>query len=101
MFKTIGTKVVCAVASLVLIGCGWCPGHNMEKTFFHGFPPQNRLERFRQYPLEDQYKIFRYGADCIEPPQMVFADPIAERGAAAVPFLLTQLQANPDDATVR
>jgi len=55
----------------------------------------------RQYSLEDQYKIFRYGNDYVEPPLMNLADPIAERGATAVPFLLNQLNAEKNDTVVR
>ena len=53
--------------------------------------PGTRIDRFRQYSLVDQYKIFRYGVEAVEPPLMGLADPIAERGASAVPFLLNQL----------
>jgi hypothetical protein len=51
--------------------------------------------------LEDQYRIYRYGNDCIEPPLMDLAEPIAERGATAVPFLLAKLDLKADDMTVR
>lgn len=77
-----------------------CKHDRLEETFFDK-PPADRLERLRhQYSLEDQYKIFRYGNDRIEPPVMELAEPIAERGSAAVPFLLGQLNSS-DDLTVR
>jgi hypothetical protein len=44
---------------------------------------------------------FRYGNDRIEPPQLGLAKPIAERGAAAIPFLTEQLRFSKDDAAVR
>jgi hypothetical protein len=37
----------------------------------------------------------------VEPPLLGLAKPIAERGAAAIPFLLKQLNAKSDDTTVR
>jgi hypothetical protein len=39
-------------------------------------------------------------ASAKEPPVMELADPIAERGAAAVPFLIDQLNASADDIAI-
>jgi len=90
-------RVVLALACLVVVGCN---DHQLEQKFFDQ-SPATRLERMRQYSLPDQYKIFRYGNDKREPPAMSLADPIAERGATAVPFLLDQLHSHPDDITLR
>jgi len=79
---------------------GRCGGHDLEKAFFAG-PSANRVERLREYSLPDQYKIFRYGNDQMEPPAMELALPIAERGRAAVPFLTDQLKGSKDDVEVR
>jgi hypothetical protein len=73
---------------------------DVAKEFFRR-PLADRMTRLRQYSLEDQYKIFRYGMDNKEPPFMDFANPIAERGAKAVPFLLNQLNSHTDDITTR
>lgn len=59
------------------------------------------MDRLRQYSLDDQYRIFRYGNDRFEPPLTGFAKPIAERGQTAVPFLLEKLNPQADDITVR
>jgi hypothetical protein len=96
MLKTMNIRVVLASACLLVVGCE----DRLEQKFFDQ-PPATRLERMRQYSLADQYKIFRYGNDKREPPAMFLADPIAERGTAAVPFLLDQLNAHPDDITLR
>jgi hypothetical protein len=77
-----------------------CKGQRLEHGFFSK-PLGDRLQRLRQHSLEDQYKIFRYGNDVIEPPLMDLADPIAERGARAVPFLVRHLNSETDDLTVR
>jgi hypothetical protein len=77
-----------------------CRDHHLEKNFFDK-PPADRVERLRQYSLDDQYKIFRYGNDVKEPPAMELAGPTAERGASAVPFLVDQLKATTDDIAVR
>ena len=90
------TVMFCAGCFLFL-GCG----HRLERNFFFGNPPQTRIERFRQYTLEDQYRLFRYGNDKIEPPVMSFDEIIAERGASVVPFLLRQLNCKSDDIAVR
>jgi hypothetical protein len=84
-------------ACLFVLGC---KHDRLEESFFDR-PPSSRLERLRShYSLEDQYKIFRYGNDQIEPPVMELAEPIAERGETAVPFLVSQLSSG-DDLTVR
>jgi hypothetical protein len=95
--KTITIRTVVALACLVGLGC---VSHELEENFFKQ-PLASRVERLRQYGLADQYKIFRYGNDVKEPPLMDLANPIAERGAAAVPFLADKLNADSDDVAVR
>lgn len=88
---------------MLLLGCFialGCRDHHLEKSFFDK-PAADRVERMRQYSLADQYKIFRYGSDRKEPPAMELANPIAERGASAVPFLMEQLNASAEDIAVR
>ena len=77
-----------------------CEDHELEENFFKQ-PPADRVERLRRYPLTDQYKIFRYGNDRKEPPFMDLAEPIAEKGATAVPFLVEQLNSESHDIAVR
>jgi hypothetical protein len=84
----------------VLLTSFACQTRDFERSVFsHSLG--TRVERLRQLPLEQQYKVFRYGNDVIHPPLMDLADPIAERGAAAVPFLLKQLRADRDDIATR
>ncbi len=78
-----------------------CTDHKFEKHFISSVPARERVDRLRQYSLEDQYKIYRYGNDCVEPPLMDLAEPIAEKGAAVAPFLLAKLDPKADDTTVR
>lgn len=78
-----------------------CDAQQFKKDFFRKTPPADRLETMRQYSLEDQYKIYRYGHDKIEPPALILARPIAERGKAAVPFLIEQLKSDKNDLAVR
>ena len=80
--------------------CG-CVSHRFERHVVFDGPATTRLDRVRQYSLEDQYRIFRYGNDVVEPPLLGLARPIAERGPTAIPFLRRQLNAEPDDTTVR
>ena len=79
-------------------GCG---NYRFERHVVFDGPPATRIHQVRQYSLEDQYRIFRYGNDVVEPPLFGLAEPIAERGATAIPFLQKQLNAEPDDTTVR
>jgi hypothetical protein len=89
--------IVWVFACLFAFGCNH---QHLEESFFDR-PPEDRVERLRQYSLEDQYKIFRYGNDKIEPPLMELAEPIAEKGATAIQFLVTRLNLKTDDVTVR
>jgi len=88
-------RLITYLGCIVLLGCS---AHKFERNVIFGGPPGTRVERVRQYSLGDQFKIFRYGVESVEPPLMGLADPIAERGVSAVPFLLNQLNSNPDDA---
>lgn len=94
MRKTVIVGVVLCAACLALLGCS---SHKFERKVVLGGPAATRLDRVRQYSLEDQYRIFRYGNDIVEPPLLDLAKPIAERGASAVPFLLKQLNSKSDD----
>jgi hypothetical protein len=92
-----GRYFLLALTCLIAAGCN---DHKLEKSFFEK-PAVDRVQRLRRYSLDEQYRIFRYGMDAREPPAMGLADPIAERGAEAVPFLIKKLNADADDITVR
>ena len=77
-----------------------CRAHDFERRFFSE-PLATRVERSRTLSLDQQYLVFRYGNDVIHPPLMDLADPIAERGEGAVPFLLKQLQLDDSDIAIR
>lgn len=85
-----------AFAVLLLITCS----DQLEKDFFSRYSPPTRVARLRQYSLEDQYKIFRYGIDKVQPQAWTLADPIAEKGISVMPFLTAKLNSAPDDVTV-
>jgi hypothetical protein len=89
--------VICWCAT-ILVGCA---NRRLETEFFFKNPPATRVDRLRQYSLEDQYRLFRYGNDKFEPPLTGLAIPIAERGQAVVPFLLGKIDPEADDVTVR
>ncbi len=97
--KPVVRAALCCLGSFVVCSCS---GHRFERRVIFGGPAATRIDRVRTYSLEDQYRIFRYANDVVEPPAMDLATPIAERGAAAVPFLLEQLNSKPNDtATIR
>jgi hypothetical protein len=88
-------------SSILLVGLvAGCNSSSLEKNFFREHVADS-VEQLRTYPLEQQYKIFRYGNDVVEPPLMELAVPIAERGATAIPFLTAQLNTDSDDFAVR
>ena len=89
---------LCIVCTMAVVSA--CHSNALEREFFNQ-PLGDRIERLRQLPLEEQYEIFRYGNDVIHPPLMDLADPIAERGATAVPFLIRQLKIEQDDLATR
>jgi len=88
-----------ALAAVVLVSTA-CASRRLEYDFFRGHLGDG-VERLRHYALPDQYRIFRYGNDQIEPPVIELARPIAERGSTAVPFLRGQLANSTDDLTTR
>jgi len=93
-----------ALAMAALLWCilfAGCANHKIEREFFFKKPVSTRMDRLRQYSLDDQYRIFRYGNDRFEPPLTGLAMPIAERGQSAVAFLLERLSLDADDITVR
>jgi hypothetical protein len=71
----------------------------MEKKFFSTNPPDTWVAQLRQYSLEDQYKIFRYGIHKVRSQAWSLANPIAEKGIAVMPFLTAKLN-SADDLTV-
>src|SRR5215831_7960949 len=95
MRRKMRARLITCFSGIVLLGCS---AHKFERSVIFGGPPGTRVERVRQYSVEDQFRVFRYGVENVEPPLMGLADPIAERGESAVPFLLNQLNSNPDDA---
>jgi hypothetical protein len=70
-------RICVTVVTLLMLGCR---SYSLEKDFFVQ-PLGTRLERMRQYSLEDQYWIFRYGNDVVHPPLTDLANPIAEKGS--------------------
>src|SRR5947208_2525812 len=92
---SIRVAAMSAVAMSLIVAC---EAQSLEEDFFKQ-PLATRIDRLRGYALADQYRIFRYANDKMEPPLMDLAAPIAERGSSAVPFLVEQLKG--DDVTTR
>jgi hypothetical protein len=88
------SMLICAL----LISCN-SKDNRLERKFFN-LPSSERYAVIRSSSLEDQYKIFRYGMDKREPPELSLAEPIAARGSSAIPFLTEQLKSSTDDAAV-
>ena len=95
-----GILISLALISLALVALACRDPYPMEHEFLAG-PVDTAHERLRRYSLEDQYKIFRYGNDRLEPPWSGLAMPIAERGVEALPFIMKQLDSDRSDLTLR
>jgi len=89
-----------AAPTIVTIVSG-CANHTFEREFLEQHSAATRGEVLRAYSLEDQYRIFRYGNDVVHPPLLTLADPIAERGKEAIPFLKAHLESETDDTSLR
>jgi len=69
--------------AVMFLGCctvlGGCANHRLEKEFFFKNSAATRMDRLRQYSLDDQYRLFRYGNDRIEPPLTGLAKPLQRK----------------------
>lgn len=88
------------ILGLIVMTLLGCAASHLETDFFKHDRAERR-ELIYQYELPEQYRLFRYGNDKVEPPMPELAVPIAKRGAAAVPFLIDQVETCKDDITVR
>ncbi len=77
-----------------------CHAESVERQFFSGDIP-TRMERLTTYPLEQQWRIFRYGNQVIHPPTTGLALPIAKQGKPALDYILKQLEQSQDDLDFR
>lgn len=67
---------------------------------FFWMPPKQRDAAFEKYDFEDQYKIYMYGCQQIEPPTIGLAWPLAREGASIVQPLEAKLRNANDDLTI-
>ncbi len=72
--------------------------YEREKFFLSSWPEVKT--HLTQQPIQDQYRLYLYAVQVIHPPLLRYADPIAHRGEAAVPFLLEQLKQTNNESTV-
>ena len=72
----------------------------MERNFFDSEYDQSGT-RFETYSLRDQIKIYLYGMQFVSPTVPVLARPIAQRGTEAIPILLTTVEENTNDQTIK
>lgn len=85
------------VFGLYLTGCS-C--QSIECDFMRG-SLDTAEARLSSYPLDQQYGIFRYTNTEVHPPMLWLANPIARRGAEAIPFLVQRLKTAEDDTEFR
>lgn len=90
-------------ALLVLFVTASCnQNSSFESDFFSkDSSPAELHELFRACSLNEQYKLYRYGNDVVEPPHIELADLIAERGSTIVPFLANKIANEREEVAVR
>ena len=79
-----------------------CNEKSIEAEFFYN--ERNRINReveLEKYPLEQQYRIFKYGNQVIHPPQKSLARVVAKRGKPALDYVLEQVRNHQDDLDIR
>jgi len=77
-----------------------CQAGPIEREFFKGDIP-TRMERFEEYPLEQQWRIFLYGNQKIHPPTKSLALPIAKKGYMALEYIILQLRESENEPDFR
>lgn len=93
--------------SLAITGCpeaqGQVEGRDCSEfnEMFHGRPFKVRVADFTNYDLATQYAIFICGNQFRHPPAIYFAEPFAQHGDKAVPFLKEKLLGATDDLAIR
>ena len=50
------------------------------------------MKKWKDYPLDEQFKIFLYGNQEIHPSLTGLAEPIARRGKSALDYILEQIR---------
>jgi len=85
-------------AALILLSSA-CTPSSVGADFYRNYSEEDA--RIKKYSLEDQYQIYRYGSDVIEPPDVGLGAVIAQKGQQVVPFLLTKLDEKTDSDDLR
>jgi len=92
-------QLFAGLIAVFLISSG-CSFNSPEHDFF-SLSSNEMKQKFSEYPLEDQYRLFRYGNDELEPPYTELADQIAKQGDKAVPFLSSKLKNETEELGIR
>lgn len=69
-----------------------------QKAYF-SLPWEKAKSNIAKTSIQDQYQIYLYAVQSIHPPMLRYADPIAEKGKLAIPFLVEQLKSSNDATT--
>ncbi len=65
---------------------------SQEHKMFFNQPLSKQHDEFLKLPIEKQFDIYIYAMTKRHPPDLAFADDIAEQGEKAVPFLIDKLK---------
>ena len=80
-----------SISLLLGLSTGCVPPTPMQCRPFLALPREQRHSEFRTYPIEKQLDVYLCAMKA-EPPDLTLADDITDRGAEAIPFVLTKLE---------
>lgn len=89
-------RVALTLILFTCLMCG-CPRVPSEYRAFLKLSPEQRQAVMRKLPLEKQLEYYFAGLNYMHPADVGLADPIAEQGRKAVPFLLNRLSEEKDE----
>jgi hypothetical protein len=78
----------------------WQGRQSTISNFFEK-PTTTQVAKFRLYSIDDQYAIYLYGNQRLEPPAQYLAAPFGAEGRKVVCYLSQRLTRTSSDATIR
>ena len=90
--KSSQIAVILLFLYLVLYTAGCNEEASQGHKMFFNQPLSTQHDEFLKLPIEKQFDIYIYAMTKRHPPDLAFADDIAERGESAIPFLVDKLK---------
>jgi hypothetical protein len=74
---------------------------NVMVSDFFQMPIREQVKEFREYTLDQQYELLRFGNEVVHPPASYLVSEFAEQGKEIVPFLKSKLKSVQTEVNVR